>query len=338
MSEQRSDATEQAVAARYFATLPWAQVEAVAVRTTADGPWAEDVFWVVAFDDSDPDVRGEVTVPGSWVQGESYDALMARLPGLDLQRVIWAMASAEPRTFCVWRHDRSPQQADDDGLVARFVAVVARAGGDALAAEPLARALLMAWSAPERRYHERQHLCDCLFELDALRADADATVAGLAAAPAVELALWYHDVVYDTHVHDNEERSALRLVAEVESVGVEAEVVATAARLVRATAHLGRPADAVLAPDEALVVDIDLSILGQHPLRFADFEDGIGEEYAHVPTIALRWNRRRFLRRLQAAAQIFATPTMRARHEAAARTNLGALLASSRYALWGMWS
>ncbi len=338
MSEQRPVVTEQDVAAGFFATLPWARVEAVAIRTTADGPWAEDVFWVVAFDDSDPEVRGEVAVPGSWVQGDSYDALLARLPGLDLRRVIWAMASARPRTFCVWRRDRSPEQADDAGLTGRFVALVARAGGDDVAAAPLAEALLASWSAPERRYHERQHLCDCLVELDALRADADAAIAGLAAAPAVELALWYHDAVYDTRAHDSEERSALRLVAELESVGVAGEVVAAAARLVRATAHLGRPADAVLAADEALVVDIDLAILGQHPLRFADFEDGIAEEYAHVPTIALRWNRRRFLRRVLASTQIFATPTMRARHEAAARANLGALLASSRYALWGMWS
>jgi predicted metal-dependent HD superfamily phosphohydrolase len=92
-----------------------------------------------------------------------------------------------------------------------------------------------------------------------------------------------------------------------------------------------------LAADEALVVDIDLSILGQHRMRFADFEDGIGEEYAAVPKVALRWKRGRFLRGLLASPEIFATPTMRARHEAAARANLRALLAQHRYAWWGLW-
>ena len=42
-------------------------------------------------------------------------------------------------------------------------------------------------------------------------------------------------------------------------------------------------------------------------------------------------------RALLASPQIFATPTMRARHEAAARANLRALLAQHRYAWWGLW-
>jgi predicted metal-dependent HD superfamily phosphohydrolase len=40
---------------------------------------------------------------------------------------------------------------------------------------------------------------------------------------------------------------------------------------------------------------------------------------------------------LLASPEIFATPTMRARHEAAARANLRALLAQHRYAWWGLW-
>jgi predicted metal-dependent HD superfamily phosphohydrolase len=336
---QGAAATDDATAANpslgLIAALPWDTIEAVAIETTANGPWAEDVFWVLA--PKGAVAADDISLPGGWIQGNALDALLARLPGLDLARLVWAMASAQPRTFCLWRRDRSPQQADQDGLVERFAALVARAGGDAEAAVALGRALLASWSEPARRYHDRQHLCDCLFELDALRAADAPDVTDLAAAPAVELALWYHDAVYDTQLHDSEERSAQRLVADLGGVGVDALVVAAAARLVRATAHLSRPAGMALAADEALVVDIDLSILGQHRMRFADFEDGIGEEYAAVPKVALRWKRGRFLRGLLASPEIFATPTMRARREAAARANLRALLAQHRYAWWGLW-
>ena len=325
------------------AALPWGEIEAVAIVTTADGPVGEDLFWTFATradpaNTSSANTGSALRLPGSWISGAAFDALLARLPGADLGRVIAAMGTTEPRTFCVWRRDRSPQQDGEEGLVARFSALVARSGGDAASAAPLARALLASWGAAERRYHDRQHLCDCLFELDALRQtpETDAACAALAQMPAIEFALWYHDAVYDTHRQDSEERSAQRLVAELSAAGVQGEVVAAAARLVRATAHLSRPAGAVLGADEALVVDIDLAILGQQPLRFADFEDGIAEEYRHVPTPLLRWKRRGFLRRLLASSPIFATATMQARHEAAARANLTQLLASSRYTGWGM--
>ena len=61
--------------------------------------------------------------------------------------------------------------------------------------------LIAAYSEKQRAYHTLQHLYECLVLVDSIRAD-------LIDADAVELALWFHDAVYDTALQDNEERSA----------------------------------------------------------------------------------------------------------------------------------
>ncbi len=66
---------------------------------------------------------------------------------------------------------------------------------------PCCERLITAYSAPDRHYHNLDHISECLGELDAAR--------HLAADPvAVELALWFHDAVYDSRATANEERSA----------------------------------------------------------------------------------------------------------------------------------
>jgi hypothetical protein len=65
----------------------------------------------------------------------------------------------------------------------------------------LCEQLLCAWDEPQRHYHTLQHLAECLTMFDTLRAHAG--------QPAdIELALWFHDAIYDVQGHDNEARSA----------------------------------------------------------------------------------------------------------------------------------
>lgn len=62
-------------------------------------------------------------------------------------------------------------------------------------------ALLAEYEAAHRHYHNLNHVLDCLELLDRHR--------HLAKRPAeVELAIWFHDAVYDTRRDDNEAASA----------------------------------------------------------------------------------------------------------------------------------
>ena len=173
------------------------------------------------------------------------------------------------------------------------------------------------WSEPHRAYHSLAHLAHCLDELDGGRDLAGDAI-------AVELALWCHDAVYDTHASDNEHRSAALAGEFARSMGLPDTTRERAARLVLATRHDVTPSPG----DEALVVDIDLAILGQPPERFDEYERGIRAEYAWVPRPLFDLKRRAILRAFLERPSIYATERFRARYEASARANLRRSLGS----------
>jgi predicted metal-dependent HD superfamily phosphohydrolase len=137
--------------------------------------------------------------------------------------------------------------------------------------ESLQTALLARYAEPHRAYHSRRHLDECL----ALFRE----FAHLAERPAeIEIALWFHDAIYDVHRHDNEALSADWARTAMLEAGAPADAAERVAALVLATRHSVAPA----TPDERLLVDIDLAILGAAPARFAEYEAQIRIEYAHV--------------------------------------------------------
>jgi len=77
--------------------------------------------------------------------------------------------------------------------------------------------LIERYGEAHRHYHTLQHLRECLEQFSALRAIAQC-------AGEVELALWFHDAVYDPRREDNEVRSAHWAHRELEARGVATEV------------------------------------------------------------------------------------------------------------------
>lgn len=175
----------------------------------------------------------------------------------------------------------------------------------------LYEALLDAWREPQRHYHTLQHLGECL--------DLLARERTLARDPAsLLLALWFHDAVYDVQGHDNEARSADWAAAALRQAGAGAAGCDRVHALVMATRHEARPQDA----DAQLLIDIDLAILGAPAPRFAQYEQQIRAEYAHVPPAVFEPRRRLILGRFLAREPLYQTPGLRAEREAQARANL----------------
>jgi len=166
-----------------------------------------------------------------------------------------------------------------------------------------------------RYYHTARHISECLMEFD------DAS--HLATQPvAVELALWFHDAIYDTHAADNEEQSALLAQRCLENAGAAVDLQSSVRDLVLVTkAHEGST-----HPDAPLLVDVDLSILGAREERFFEYEDQIRLEYAWVPEDIFRTKRAEILQRFLARDVIYRTPRFYQTHEKQARANLRASL------------
>lgn len=145
----------------------------------------------------------------------------------------------------------------------------------------------------------------------------------------IEIALWFHDAIYDTHRHDNEERSADWARDELLGAGAAVDVAARVHALVLATRHREPPE----GNDARLLVDADLSILAAPPDRFAAYEHQIRQEYDWVPEPEFRAAREKFLRGMLARPSIFNDSAMRERHEAHARRNIEESLRGLRSAV-----
>jgi predicted metal-dependent HD superfamily phosphohydrolase len=177
--------------------------------------------------------------------------------------------------------------------------------------EALREHLLAAYAQPHRKYHTLQHLTECI-----------ATLARSPVRPArlgeIEIALWFHDAIYDLGRDDNEARSAEWAKDGLIRAGASPAVAARVHDLVLVTRHTALPQTV----EAQLLVDVDLSILGASPSRFDEYERQIREEYARVPEEAYRRRRREVLEQFLARQAIYSTAHFRGTLEAPARENL----------------
>jgi predicted metal-dependent HD superfamily phosphohydrolase len=128
------------------------------------------------------------------------------------------------------------------------------------------------YAESHRSYHTIQHLDECFVNLDEARHLADKV-------HEVELALWFHDAVYEGRAQDNEERSPAWAREAALQQGVASSVAERIQGLVLATKHNAAPT----SPDAELLVDVDLAILGAVVERFDEYERQVRQEYSWVP-------------------------------------------------------
>jgi hypothetical protein len=82
-------------------SVRWDELTEIRIATTTDGPFSEDLFWMLF----GPDRSTGVALPGSYVD----DALLRQfqaLPGFDNDQVIAAVGSTRKAQFLVWAGQR----------------------------------------------------------------------------------------------------------------------------------------------------------------------------------------------------------------------------------------
>ena len=176
--------------------------------------------------------------------------------------------------------------------------------------------LIAAYTAPGRHYHNLTHIEDCLAAL--------ARIENLSARDREILseAIWWHDVVYDATRADNEELSA-----QLAEQHVRADIAREVGRLIRLTkTHDVKPGDRL----GAILISIDLSILGAEPARYDAYAAAVRQEFIHVPERDYRTGRARVLGHFAARPVIFPDTAFAAKYDRQARDNLARELASLR--------
>ena len=171
--------------------------------------------------------------------------------------------------------------------------------------------LIECYSEPHRKYHTMQHLQECFAHLERARSFAEH-------ASEVQLALWFHDAIYDTRRKNNEERSAEWARESALAAGLVDDQANRIYELVMATMHNAVPA----GRDAAVLVDIDLGILGADEPRFDEYEIQVRKEYSWVPGPLYRTGRRKILQEFVSRESIYSTEYFRDECEAQARRNI----------------
>ena len=171
--------------------------------------------------------------------------------------------------------------------------------------------LIRHYCEPHRAYHTLQHLKECL--------QVRRFVSAACQAPAeIDLALWFHDAIYDPLRSDNEPRSAQWLDDVARDSGLGDETRRRLYDLVMVTRHDGAPK----STDEAVLVDTDLAILGASFERFEEYDQQIRSEYQFVPLPVYRQKRRQVLEGFMARGRIYTTAAYFDAFERQARANL----------------
>jgi predicted metal-dependent HD superfamily phosphohydrolase len=173
----------------------------------------------------------------------------------------------------------------------------------------------------QRRYHVWSHI-ETMLKL------ADWRQADLFNVEAVEIAILFHDSVYEPGEADNEKRSAGLMLGMLSKL--VAPVTLDAARdLILATELHVLPEKMVdpIRSDCAHFLDMDLAIFGSDPEVFEAFQQAIREEYIHVPREVYRPARRAVLARFLDRKQLYLTESFREMFEFQARANLAAAIA-----------
>ena len=171
--------------------------------------------------------------------------------------------------------------------------------------------LIAAYSEKHRAYHTLEHIDACFRHFDFVLEEAKYS-------QEIELALWFHDVVYKPFSATNEEDSALLAKEFLSLNSVEPEIVDRINNLIILTKDHAMPRSI----DGKLMLDIDLSILGAEEHIYAQFEKNVRKEYKRVPSFIFKKKRREILTSFFDRPRIYHTAYFFDRLEIQAKRNL----------------
>lgn len=176
-------------------------------------------------------------------------------------------------------------------------------------------ALIKAYAEKHRAYHTLDHIDACFSQLDCVEEQADRP-------HEIEMAIWFHDVIYKPFSGSNEEDSADVAKLFLAQNNVDPDCIDRIYNLIILTKNHTAPETA----DAQIMLDIDLSILGAPPKVYAQFEKDVRQEYKKVPAYIFRKKRKEILQSFLARPSLYNRPYFFERLETQAKQNLSAAI------------
>ncbi len=186
--------------------------------------------------------------------------------------------------------------------------------------------ILLNYCSNVRFYHAIEHIVNML---DELKLAIDKLELSKEEHCVLRLAIWYHDIVYNLQDKDgfknenNELSSAKYFLDKIwKSKILTNEISKKVCDLIEFTDHKHLN----LSNLGQILVDLDLTIFGQHAEVFDEYDQNIRKEYYFVPEVAYLEARMKILQRFLNKSNIYYTTFFKEKYEDMASQNLSRVI------------
>jgi len=170
--------------------------------------------------------------------------------------------------------------------------------------------ILNYYSEQHRAYHNLSHIADCLKKCEFnqyTKSNID-----------LQLAIWYHDVIYRSFKKDNESKSAEQAETFLLNQSFDKDRIDHIKDIIMSTLHTNPPSN----EDEAYMMDIDISILGSSLSAYSTYSKNIRMEYKLIPGFIYKRKRIEVLKMFLNKKNLFHTSYFKSKYETTARINI----------------
>ena len=174
--------------------------------------------------------------------------------------------------------------------------------------------IVEAYSAKYRLYHTLEHIYNILVVVETLQHKTKMIA-------TVELAAWFHDVIYETQAQDNEEKSGEYARELLQSWGISNNLIDTVSCLILDTKHHRSDFDNI---ESQILLDADLAILGANREEYQKYARLIRQEYIWVSDADYMTGRTKILENFLQRSRIYLTEEIFNSLELSARNNIKA--------------
>ena len=181
--------------------------------------------------------------------------------------------------------------------------------------------LVTAYSSSGRYYHTLEHIQQVLETIENIRTTNPTPRWQAANFPAIALAAWFHDAIYDPQANDNEEKSAEYCVIALNKLGIPISVIEHVKQLILNTKRHQALAEDI---DSQILLDSDLAILGATEWQYKAYARSIRQEYSWIAEEAYRAGRKQFLQKFLQRERLYFTDRLFSDLEIRARQNMQA--------------